>query len=165
MTLPEGKTLLEVSYLGMTPKKVKASPNMKVVLDPDHRALDEVMVVAYGTQKRSTITGSAVEVKAEDISKHVASTATNALGGKVAGVQMVTSSGEPGSAPELRIRGIGSYAASSEPFVCWLTVHLSMGDIASLNPIGYREYVRLEGCCICCYLWCTWCKRCGHHYN
>lgn len=99
LTLPEGKTLLEVSYLGMTPKKVKASPNMKVVLDPDHRALDEVMVVAYGTQKRSTITGSAVEVKAEDISKHVASTATNALGGKVAGVQMVTSSGEPGSAP------------------------------------------------------------------
>ena len=54
LTLPEGKTLLEVSYLGMTPKKVKASPNMKVVLDPDHRALDEVMVVAYGTQKRST---------------------------------------------------------------------------------------------------------------
>ena len=69
--------------------------------------------------------GSAVEVKAEDISKHVASTATNALGGKVAGVQMVTSSGEPGSAPELRIRGIGSYAASSEPLYV-LTVHLSM---------------------------------------
>ena len=57
-------------------------------------------------------------MKAEDISKHVASTATNALGGKVAGVQMVTSSGEPGSAPELRIRGIGSYAASSEPLYC-----------------------------------------------
>lgn len=133
LTLPEGKTLLEVSYLGMTPKKVKASPNMKVVLDPDHRALDEVMVVAYGTQKRSTITGSAVEVKAEDISKHVASTATNALGGKVAGVQMVTSSGEPGSAPELRIRGIGSYAASSEPLYVVDGAPFD-GDIASLNP-------------------------------
>ena len=106
---------LEISYIGMIGKSVKAAKNMKIVLDPDNNALDDVLVIAYGKTKKSAFTGSAVEIKSEDITAHVASSATTALVGKVAGIQATSSSGEPGSAPTIRIRGIGSVSASSQP--------------------------------------------------
>ena len=115
LTVPAGKSTLRITYVGMEPIEVSARPNMRIVLTNDQTALDEVIVVAYGTAKRSTFTGSASEVKASDISAHVSSTATSALIGKVAGVQATSSDGAPGSAPTIRIRGIGSYAASSTP--------------------------------------------------
>ena len=104
---------LEISYIGMVSKTVKAGKNMKVLLDADNTALDDVLVIAYGKTKKSAFTGSAVEIKSEDITAHVASSATTALVGKVAGIQATSSSGEPGSAPTIRIRGIGSVSASS----------------------------------------------------
>ena len=106
---------LEISYIGMNSTSVKAGKNMKIVLEPDNKALDEVIVVAYGTAKKSAFTGSAGEVKASDIDVHVTSTATSALVGKVAGIQATSASGEPGSAPVIRVRGIGSLNASSAP--------------------------------------------------
>lgn len=95
---------LTVSYLGMKDQTVKAGQNIKVTLQNDEHNLDEVMVVAYGTQKRSSFTGAAGEMKADDISKHIVSNATQALTGSVAGVQLETSSGEPGATPKIRIR-------------------------------------------------------------
>ena len=124
---------LEVSYIGMVTKTVKAAKNMKIVLDPDNHALDEVMVVAYGTAKKSAFTGSAGEVKASDIDVHVTSTATSALVGKVAGIQATSSSGEPGSAPVIRIRGIGSLNASSSPLYIVDGAPYEAG-IANINP-------------------------------
>ena len=124
---------LEVSYVGMTTKRVNAASNMKITLDADHQVLDEVMVVAYGTTKRSAFTGAAAEIKSTDISAHVTSTATNALIGKVAGVQAVSSSGAPGSAPTITIRGIGSYAASSQPLYVIDGVPMEQG-LATINP-------------------------------
>ena len=108
LTVPAGKSMLRITYIGMEPLDVQARPNMRILLTSDSKALDEVIVVAYGTTKRSAFTGSATEIKATEISSHVTSTATNALVGKVAGVQAVSSSGAPGSAPTLTIRGIGS---------------------------------------------------------
>ena len=124
---------LEVSYIGMNSTSVKAGKNMKIVLEPDNKALDEVIVVAYGTAKKSAFTGSAGEVKASDIDVHVTSTATNALVGKVAGIQATSSSGEPGSAPTIRVRGIGSLNASSNPLYIVDGAPYEAG-IANINP-------------------------------
>ena len=113
LTLPEGKNQLEISYLGYLSERVAAKNNMRVFLKTDAKTLDDVLVIGYGTSKKSAFTGSAVEVDSKDITAHVTSTATNALTGKVAGITVTSSSGAPGSAPTIRSRGIGSYAASS----------------------------------------------------
>jgi TonB-linked SusC/RagA family outer membrane protein len=133
LTVPAGKSMLRITYIGMEPLDVQARPNMRILLTSDSKALDEVIVVAYGTAKRSAFTGSATEIKATEISSHVTSTATNALVGKVAGVQAVSSSGAPGSAPTLTIRGIGSYAASSTPLYVIDGVPMAQG-MATINP-------------------------------
>ena len=131
--VPNNSTRLRVSFLGYLTQEVLARNNMTVTLVPDDKSLDEVIVVAYGTAKRSAFTGSAAEVKAEDITAHVTSTATSALVGKVAGIQSVSSSGAPGSAPTITIRGIGSYAASSQPLYVIDGVPLQQ-SISSINP-------------------------------
>jgi len=79
---------------------------MRIMLTNDQAALDEVIVVAYGTAKKSAFTGSAGVVKADDIAKVQTVNASEALRGKVTGVQMVQGSGQPGTAPTIRIRGI-----------------------------------------------------------
>lgn len=134
---------LDVSYIGMKNQSVKAGQNIKITLISDNTSLDEVMVVAYGTTKRSTFTGSAGEMKAEDISKHITSTATSALSGSVAGVQTISSSGEPGSAPNIRIRGIGSMAASSEPLYIVDGAPYD-GAISNINPADIQEMTVLK---------------------
>ena len=98
ITCPKGKNTLSVSYVGMEPIEVSARANMRIILKSDAEKLDEIIVVAYGTSKKSAFTGSAAEIKTTDITNHVSSTGTSALVGKVAGIQATTSSGEPGSA-------------------------------------------------------------------
>ena len=133
ITLPDGKDQLEITYLGMEPQRVKAKNGMRVFLKTDAKTLDDVLVIGYGTSKKSAFTGSAVEVSSKDITTHVTSTATSALVGKVAGVMATSSSGAPGSAPTIRIRGIGSYAASSTPLYIVDGVPMEQ-SIASINP-------------------------------
>ncbi len=96
LNVPAG-AMLEFSYVGMTPKKVKATANMRVVLESENKNLDEVIIVAYGTQKKSAFTGSAAVVKSGDITKVQVTNAVDALKNKVSGVQMTQSSGAPGS--------------------------------------------------------------------
>ncbi len=116
LTLPKGANQVTASYVGMVSKAMNVTGKyLTIALQLDATNLDEVMVIGYGTAKKSAFTGSATEIKAEDISGHVASSATSALVGKVAGVSMTTSSGAPGSSATLRIRGIGSMQASSAP--------------------------------------------------
>ena len=67
LTVPAGKSTLRISYVGMETLEVSARPNMRIVLTSDANALDEVMVVAYGTQKRSSFTGAASTIKSEKI--------------------------------------------------------------------------------------------------
>lgn len=133
ITVPANDSRLEISHIGMLPRTVKARNGMRISLDTDERLLDDVMVVAYGTTKRSTFTGSAVDVKSEDITNHVSSTATNALIGKVAGVQATGVSAGPGSAPTLRIRGFGSMEASTTPLYVIDGVSMTQG-VVTVNP-------------------------------
>ena len=109
---------LEVSYIGMVTKTVKAAKNMKIVLDPDNQSLDEVMVVAYGTAKKSAFTGSAAVVGSEELSKKVTTNVADALVGSVSGLQMRGSSGQPGAIQgSINIRGIASMYADTDPLV------------------------------------------------
>ena len=132
LNVPANSTV-EVTYLGMLPKKMKIAKNMKVILDPDNQALDDVLVIAYGKTKKSAFTGSVAEIKSDEISAHVTSTATSALVGKVAGIQATSSCGEPGSSPVIRIRGIGSVSASSAPLYIVDGAPYEAG-ISNINP-------------------------------
>ena len=117
IALPEGKDQLTISYLGYVSKTLKAKNGMRVFLQSDAAALDEVIVVAYGTQKKSSFTGSAATVKGEKLEKMQVSNLGKALEGAAAGVQITSSSGTPGSGANIRIRGIGSISASQEPLI------------------------------------------------
>lgn len=108
-------TKLMVSYVGMHTQSVPASKGMVVRLGEDTKALDEVLVVAFGTATKKSYTGSASVVKTEDITKRQASNITNALAGQVAGIQGFSTSGQPGTTSSIQIRGIGSMSASSSP--------------------------------------------------
>ena len=117
--VPSSATTLRVSYIGMTTQEVhilKGKP-MKIVLVEDGVSLDEVMVVAYGTAKRSAFTGSATVVDSEELGKVQATNPVAALTGKMAGVQLHSASGQPGSSPSIRIRGISSINAGKDPLI------------------------------------------------
>ena len=118
LTCPEGKNTLRITYVGMEPIEVSARPNMRIVLTSDSKALDEVIVVAYGTQKKSSFTGSASMVGAAELDQHVTTNVANALAGSVPGLQIRGGSGAPGSEQgKINIRGIASMYASTDPLI------------------------------------------------
>ncbi|MDE6375390.1 MAG: SusC/RagA family TonB-linked outer membrane protein, partial [Alistipes sp.] len=108
---------LTVSFIGYSPKTVAIAGKTRidVSLEEDSQAIDDVIVVAYGTAKKEAFTGSASVMKSEDIGKRQVSNISNALAGAVSGVQAVSSNGQPGSSSSIRIRGVGSMSASSAP--------------------------------------------------
>ena len=118
LNVPSSSNTLVISYIGMETVEVEAVDGLVVELHSSTEALDEVMVVAYGTAKKSAFTGSATVVNAEDIGKVQSSNAANALVGKVAGVQLNTASGQPGATtPSIRVRGISSINAGNDPLI------------------------------------------------
>ena len=133
LTLPAGKKTLRITYVGMEPLEVSARPNMKIMLTSDQKALDEVIVVAYGTAKKSAFTGAATQVGSEVISRRQVSSALDALAGAASGVQVTQYTGQPGTDPTIRIRGIGSMSASSNPLYVVDGVPYD-GKITSINP-------------------------------
>ena len=134
VTLPQGKTQITVSYLGYESKTVAAKNGMRVFLKQDAASLDEVLVVAYGTQKKSAFTGSAAQIDSKTIETHVATNVTSALAGTTPGVQIIQSSGDPASnAPTIRIRGVGSLYASKDPLYVVDGMPYD-GPINAINP-------------------------------
>ena len=116
----------------MQTQEVAIKPNLRISLKSDSEMLDEVMVVAYGTAKKSAFTGSASTVKSEKIAAIQTSNVTDALAGQVAGVQVTKSNGQPGSGSSVRIRGIGSFSASNTPLYVVDGIPYD-GDIAAIN--------------------------------
>ena len=142
LSVPAGSRL-EISYIGMQSKTVKAGPNMKVTLEGDNKTLDEVMVVAYGTQKKSAFTGSAATVKSDDISKVQVASPVEALKGKVSGVQMQQSSGQPGQTSSIRIRGISSISSGQSPLYV-VDGSPFDGDLNTINPQDIADITVLK---------------------
>ena len=133
--VPASATTLRVSYIGMATQEVKIlrGKTIKVTLTEDGMALDDVMVVAYGTVKKSAFTGSASVVDAEKLEDRQVSNITNALSGTMAGVQTLSANGQPGTSSTVRIRGIGSLYASNTPLYVVDGIPFD-GDISSINP-------------------------------
>ena len=131
--VPSSAKQLEISYIGMLSKVVKVGTNLKVVLEDDSKTLDEVMVVAYGTAKKSAFTGSAATLNSDKIKMRQVSSALNALTGAASGVQVTSYNGQPGVDPSIRIRGVGSMASSSNPLYVVDGVPYD-GSISAINP-------------------------------
>src|SRR5690606_3232889 len=102
-------------------------------------SLDEVMVVAYGTAKKSTYTGSAATVSADQIDKQPVTSFEKALAGQVAGLQVSTTSGQAGASPSIRIRGIGSMSASNEPLYVIDGVPVISGETSQMGDEIYTS--------------------------
>ncbi len=132
LTVPASVTKLKVSYVGMIEQLVNAGQDLTIKLNNSENNLDEVMVVAYGTAKKSAYTGSASVVKADQIEARQVTDAVSALAGTVAGAQVLTTNGQPGSSPKVLIRGVGSLNASTSPLYVVDGMPFD-GDIASLN--------------------------------
>lgn len=112
--VPSSAKTLVVSFIGMATQEVSIKANLQISLKSDTEVLDEVMVVAYGTAKKASFTGSASVMKAGEISTQKESL-VKSLEGKVAGVRVGGSTGDPGSDQKILIRGIGSINGSTQP--------------------------------------------------
>ena len=110
--------IIIVSYVGYKTQEVAAAPTLTIKLHPETELLDEVMVVAFGTQKKAAFTGSATVVENEQITKRVTSNVANTLVGTVPGIQMRGASGQPGSdMGGFSVRGVNAIGAGSAPLV------------------------------------------------
>ncbi|WP_062059632.1 SusC/RagA family TonB-linked outer membrane protein [Aquimarina longa] len=128
------KDILEISYLGYITQEVQINTQTKldIVLQNDVSELSEIIVVAYGTQKKETITSSIVNIKSEELKDITTPDVTTMLQGKVAGVRLGASSGSPGSIPNILIRGSSSLGGRVTPL--WVVDGVIQHTIPIVNP-------------------------------
>jgi TonB-dependent starch-binding outer membrane protein SusC len=156
ITLPSSVTVLVFSSVGFPNTEVNISNRsvINVQLSTDGKSLDEVVVVAYGTQRKAEVTGASSKVLSKDIANIPRTSVDQILQGKVAGLQSVTPSGQPGSIQQLRLRGIGSITAGSAPLWVIDGVPVNTGDftrntttsnaLAGLNPNDIEDITVLK---------------------
>ena len=139
------ESTLSISFIGYRPAQVAVAGKtvVEVVLDEDSHSIDDVIVVAYGTAKKESFTGSASVIKTEEIAKRQVSNVTNALSGVTAGVQATSANGQPGEEATIRIRGIGSLAASNKPLYVIDGVPYD-GQISSINASDIESMTVLK---------------------
>lgn len=124
---------LQISYVGFKETEVKASNGMKISLEEDTEALEEVVVVGYGTQKKESLTGAMANIKGEKLKDITSATVENMLNGKVSGVYVAPGSGRPGSTGAIIIRGQTSINGATAPL--WVVDGVIVGNSAGdLNP-------------------------------
>ena len=117
LKVKSAKAVLLVSYVGMKPQEVALNgrTDLTITLEDDSELLDEVVVVGYGTQRKSDITGSVASISEDQMKQTIVTNADQMLQGKIAGVQVTQNSGAPGGATSVRIRGASSLNSSNEP--------------------------------------------------
>ena len=111
------KAVLLIKYIGYKDVEKAVSPMMKIVMEEDSEMLEDVVVIGYGSVKKSDATGSVTAIKPDDFNKGLRTTAQDALVGKVPGVNVVASSGAPGAGATIRIRSGASLSASNDPLI------------------------------------------------
>jgi TonB-linked SusC/RagA family outer membrane protein len=144
ISAPADATLV-FSFLGLTTKEetIAGRGRVDVTLDESDQAIDEVVVVGYGTQKKSDITGSVTSVPKERLSKLPVTNVLQAIQGVAAGVTITQASSIPGDAPSAMVRGRNSINASSDPYIVVDGVPLSKTD-GSLNDINPNDIESIE---------------------
>ena len=137
----EGATLV-VSYVGYQNATVKAAPTVEVTLVDDETVLQDVVVIGYGSVRKSDATGSVMSVEADQLNKGLATSPADLLQGKTPGVQIVTNSGAPGAGAKIRIRGGSSLSASNDPLIVIDGLPISSTEISGgdmLNTINPND--------------------------
>jgi TonB-linked SusC/RagA family outer membrane protein len=133
LSVPAAAKTLVIKYLGFNDLEVEAASDITATLKASSTALDEVIVVAFGTAKKSSFTGSAKVVGSAELEKSQVSSVTNALSGAVPGVQLSSSNGAPGATSVIKIRGFSSLNAGNNPLIIVDGAPYS-GDVSSINP-------------------------------
>ena len=145
LNVPAGATL-EVSYIGMTSKTIKASSRMTISLNNSSKDIDEVVVVGYGSgRKISSLTGSIATVNSEKLKNAPSASVLDNLQGQVAGLSVLSSSGEAGdNAVSMRLHGVGSLGASSTPLYVIDGIASSSRAIMAMNPNDIKSVTVLK---------------------
>ena len=121
---------IKVSYIGYIDKVLSISDNMKVKLESDSKALADVVVIGYGTARKSDLTGSVATVKSKDFNKGLVSSPEQLINGKVSGVQIMSNSGSASAGSTIRVRGGASLNASNDPLIVLDGMPLEQGGIS-----------------------------------
>ncbi|MDY0153750.1 MAG: TonB-dependent receptor plug domain-containing protein, partial [Prevotella sp.] len=136
INVPKG-TEITISYVGMSSKKVTASDNLVITLKDDNKTLNEVVVIGYGVAKKNDITGSVTKIQPDSKNKGLVVNAQDMLQGKVAGVNITTGGGTPGSGATIRVRGGSSLNASNDPLIVIDGIAMDNNGIKGLaNPLS-----------------------------
>ena len=145
----QGQTL-SVTYVGYQTAEVKAAPSVTITLQDDAQLLKDVVVIGYGTVKKSDATGSVMSVEADQLNKGLATSPADLLQGKTPGVQITTNSGAPGAGSTIRIRGGSSLSASNDPLIVIdglpiSSTGISGGDVLNtINPNDIESFSILK---------------------
>lgn len=152
LKIPDGPVTLTFSFVGYEPQDIVITTQIKVdvALNPTKVALEEVVVIGYGTVKKSDLTGSVASVKAEDITKITSANPVQSLQGRVSGVQVTSTSGTPGENPTVRIRGVGTFNNTSPIYVVDGVIlndisFLNSSDIASIEVLKDASATAIYG--------------------
>ena len=153
LTVADSNSLVEISYIGYKTVQLVASSSVleRVVLEEDALALDELVVIGYGSVKKDDMTGPVIAVKAEEINRGALTSPQELLRGKVPGVNVVTSSGAPGAGAEIRIRGGASLSANNNPLIVIDGVPIAdnagpgmANGLATVNPNDIETFTVLK---------------------
>ncbi|MBQ6082414.1 MAG: TonB-dependent receptor plug domain-containing protein, partial [Bacteroidales bacterium] len=137
--------VLEISFVGLKTRRITVGKESRldIVMQIDEETLDEAFVVAYGTSRKSSFTGSAEVVSADDIAERPVSHVTKSIDGKVAGVMATSGSGQPGSGAGIMIRGYGSINAASSPLLVVDGMPFD-GDLNAISPSDIESLTILK---------------------
>ncbi|MFR5472856.1 MAG: SusC/RagA family TonB-linked outer membrane protein [Phocaeicola massiliensis] len=143
--VPSSAKTLVISFIGMQSQELPIKQTMNVILKPDTETLEEVVVLGYGSGKKiGSIVGSVAKVNSEKLSAKPVANAMDALQGQVSGLQVYTSSGEPGSSSSSYIRGIGSLTADNEPLYVLDGTPVSSSVMVMMNPNDFESVTVLK---------------------
>ena len=143
ISVPNSNSMLNITYIGMTPVTVKAENGMTVELNSNAQDLDEVVVVAYGTAKKSELTGAVSQVTSQQIEARPVTSVTSALEGTTTGLVVNSTYGQPGEDAAIRIRGFASINGSNEPLYVIDGVPYG-GNISDLNSADIESITVLK---------------------
>lgn len=132
--VPANAKTLVISFIGMKTTEVPVGANVRVVMESDAELLDDVVVVAYGTAKKESVTGAVSMVDAQKIEKRIGTSVTSALEGSTSGVQVNSTYGEPGAAPQIMIRGFSTFVSGAGTPLYVVDGIPFDGNIAEINP-------------------------------
>ncbi len=144
LDVPASAKSLIMKYLGMEDQEVAVSPDVKVIMKQSSTMLDEVVVIAYGTVKKVGYTGSGSEIKSKTLENIPVSSFEQAIQGAAPGINVTSTSGQPGATQQLTIRGIGSMNASTQPLYVIDGIPVTSGNISQSGVSGQSGSLSLS---------------------